>query len=95
MASVLAAIDQPWSRRELRTVLEENDQADSDDLLSVAAAMHCCDDRDAKEFAEAWMAKCDQGQIDITMTMAKFNILCYSDLAKAVRRNNPESGEPD
>ena len=54
-AAALALVDRPWSRRELRAVLDESD--DPDATLECRAALRESRDPEARRAADAWEAR--------------------------------------
>jgi len=95
MVMVLAGIDQPWSRWELRAILDENDRRDPEYVLLVAVALRRSRDPDTRTFAENWTADCDHDSICRAESRLENGIEYFSDLTARLQESTVGFGEED
>lgn len=87
--AALALIDRPWSREELRTILEEWQYRDSDELLPFIVALQESADPEARTVGDEWGKRCDPRLIGCERDSLHFEMERIRDRVARLRDRTP------
>lgn len=88
--AALAIIDRPWSRDELRAVLDEWQYRDPDELLPIAVALQESHDPEARAAGDEWEQRCEPRLVECERDSLNFKTERIRDRVARLRDRTPD-----